>query len=162
MLAVNDVGGTSGQPSHQSHGQQQLIASVVAQQKVIAAQRGADMGDGFSQNMSNRQEKRVEHRIATDRNEMRAQADAAYHSDQARKDSATARKVEQSAESMVFDAQVYQRGADEAQRIVEAQEASAADQKIRSAYIARTGVSDLPSGIRDPGDRVLPKEREGL
>ena len=134
MFAVSEVL-PNGQQNGQSQSQQQVIASVVALQRVIAGQSGAESGDASSRNFSAEKGKvpRVPERAAV-------KADAEAPSERPENS-----ELKTSAE---------------AKSIVEAQEASTTDTTIVAAFQARHGLTDLLSVIRDPEDRMLPTSPE--
>jgi len=131
MFAISEVA-----PSAQTNGhattQNQVIASVVALQRVIAGQAGAESGDASARNFSG-QGDRARIFKTPDRGTERADAD--------QKDWTPMILSEESAM---------------ARSIVEAQEAALTDRKIVAAFQARHGITDLLSVIRDPEDPLLP------
>lgn len=141
MFTVPDVS-QNGQNSGSNVSQQTVIASVVAQQKVIAAQRGNASGDTGRDSMPDQ---------AGREKALRANEEAAKRrSEDKRADAKAQEEATNAAKSS------------EARSIVEAQEASAAEAKVTAAYIGRHSFTDLLSVIRDPEDRVLPKEPANL
>ena len=133
MFQIPEVA-PSGQANGHSSTQQQVIASVVALQRVIAAQSGAQSGDASARNFSGGNARDKEFRNSA-RLKERAEADSRQ----------PPRGMQSSDRSAA------------AQSIVEAQEASITDRKIVAAFQARHGIADLLSVIRDPEDRMLPK-----
>ncbi len=131
MFAISEVA-PNAHMNGQSQTQQQVIASVVALQRVIAGQAGAESGDASSRNFSGSNE-----RGKIMRDIQRAKDREAVEPRDAKPDAPT-------------------RGSATARSIVEAQEASLTDRKIVAAFQARHGITDLLSVIRDPDDRMLP------
>jgi hypothetical protein len=136
MFAISEVA-PNGLAAGQSKSQQQVIASVMALQRVIAAQSGAESGDASARNFAGHDERDKAARNA-ERMKLRAEAEA---------------------RSPAGQMQLSDRSA-AAQSIVEAQEIALTDRKIVAAFQARHGITDLLSLIRDPEDRVLPKSPE--
>lgn len=137
MFAVSEIA-PHGLPAGQTQSQAQLIASVIAQQRVIAARSGAESGDASAGSFSGNNERSREFRNAE---RMKQRAEVESHA----RTPGAALPVDRSAE---------------AQSIVEAQEASIADRKIVAAFQARHGLTDLLSVIRDPEDLMLPSAPE--
>ena len=131
MFAVSEVA-PNGHQSSQTQTQHQVIASVMALQRVIAGQGSAESGDAASRNFSG--------------NTANSARDK------------TARQPD-NVETRTEDAADTSKSAD-ARSIIEAQEATVTDRKITAAFQARHGLSDLLSVIRDPEDRMLPKAPE--
>jgi hypothetical protein len=117
----------------QTQSRQHVIASVIAQQRVIAGQAAAESGDAAARNFSSNDEREKAVRNA-ERVKQRA-ANIPPHP-------TAGVSVDRSAE---------------ARSIVEAQEASTTERKIVAAFQARHGLLDLLSVIRDPEDRMLPQ-----
>lgn len=137
MFAVSEVA-PYGSTSSQTVSQQQTIASVIALQRVIAAQSGAESGDASARNFSGNADRDRAVRSA-ERSRQRAEA------------APTAAKS---------DVPSLPDRSAQARSIVEAQEASMNDRKIVAAFHARHGLTDLLSVIRDPEDRMLPSAPE--
>ena len=116
----------------QTQTRQHVIASVIALQRVIAAQAGAESGDASAQHFSSN-----EQRDKAVRNAERV-------------------KQRQAEASQSTAAPFLSGRSAQARSIVEAQEASAQERKIVSAFQARHSLADLLSVLRDPEDRVLP------
>lgn len=131
MFAVSEVV-PNGPQAGQSQTQQQVIASVVALQRVIAGQSNAESGDSTSRNFSNQKDQIVKTADPADKQV-------------AKETSAEEKPAESSAE---------------VQSVIEAQEAANTDTEITAAFQARHGLSDLLSVIRDPEDRMLPSKPE--
>lgn len=131
MFAVSEVA-PNGPQNGQTQSQQQVIASVVALQRVIAGQSSAEGGDASSRNFSAEKGKTP---VPAERKPLVAK-DA---TEKARDDAKTSA---------------------EAKSIIEAQEASSTDTTIVAAFQARHGLTDLLSVIRDPEDRMLPSAPE--
>ena len=131
MFAVPEVA-PNGQQAGQTQTQQEVIASVQALHKVIAGQATAENGDASARQFAGANARDKSMRTPVKDEEKRA--DATEKPDKGSSD--------QSAQ---------------ARSIVEAQEASATDNKITAAFQARHGISDLLSVIRDPEDRMLPQ-----
>ena len=140
MFAIAETG-QSGQNNTSSQAQQQLIASVVAQQKVIAAQRSTDMGDATTGGHTGHSDNA---RALKNASVMQRETDDKVTVQQQEVDASTEAKSE------------------EARSVIEAQEASAVDQKITKAFMARHELNDLLSVIRDPDDQLLPVDPAGL
>lgn len=137
MFPIHEAAPNGVQAGH-TYTQQQMIASVIAQRRVVAAQAGAE-----SNGASARQFADSGGRNKAIRNVERAQqpgVDIAKPSPPER--------------SVLSDRSA------EAKSIIEAQEASKADRKIIAAFQARYSLSQLLSVIRDPEDRVLPASPE--
>lgn len=131
MFAVSEVA-PNGPQTGQSQTQQQVIASVVALQRVIAGQSSAESGDSSSRQFSDQKEQ-----IAK------------------RPNDAEKRKAQEKRPEMKpADASAQVRS------VIEAQEASSTDTEITAAFQARHGLTDLLSVIRDPDDRMLPTSPE--
>lgn len=116
----------------QTQTRQHVIASVIALQRVIAGQAGAESGDASGR-----------HFPGTD-----ARHKAPRHAD---------RMKPRAADASSLPAPPLPDRSAAAQSIVEAQEASRAERRIVAAFQARHGLTDLLSVIRDPEDRMLPK-----
>ena len=130
MFAVSDVAPnapTNG-PSQTQH---QVIASVIAMQKVIAGQRGGESSGTSDQNARSGSE---------NPNLLRPYKSPAQRNADAER--ATQSQPDPSAE---------------ARSIVEAQEASELEATLNAAFMARHELNDLLSVIRDPEDRMIPQ-----
>lgn len=135
MIAVSDIA-PGAQNTSQPQGQSQIVESVIAQQKVIAAQKSDQTGDAGSDSLAGRErrnaeteskhEKDVRERVETKKAEAAAAADAA------------------------------------AKSVIEARGNEEAELKIKAAFQSRRDMGELLSVIRDPEDRVLPKEPQDL
>jgi hypothetical protein len=134
MFSAIDVA-PNGQPSTQAQNQtqQQLIASVMARQRVIAAQASGGARDASAGDAGSRPSYDPPRRREAPATE--APADKAWPASHRDGTSAAARSI------------------------VEAQEA-AVNKTIIAAFHMRPGMYDLLSVIRDPEDRVLPKSPE--
>lgn len=132
MFAISEIA-PGGSQNGQSQSQQQVIASVIALQRVIASRSGAESGNAAGHSFSNQQEKAA--RLSL-RNNTAPEATA---------------KPER-----VDVAQPQSDTSASARSIVEAQEASQTDSEIVAAFQARHGLTDLLSVIRDPDDLMLP------
>lgn len=135
MFSISDVA-PNGLPTGQTQTQHQLVASVIALQRVIAGQAGAESGDASGRSFSDSKERDKALRNA-DRVKQNAEADALSRNAQALPDRSA-----------------------EMRSIVEAQEAALTERKITAAFQARHGLTDLLSVIRDPEDRMLPTAPE--
>lgn len=132
MFAISEVA-PNAQMNGQSNTQHQVIASVVALQRVIAGQAGAESGDASERNFSGQGD-----RAKVVRPPVRAKE-----------------RVE--SEQRDWTPMILSDASAMARSIIEAQEASLTDQKIVAAFQARHGITDLLSVIRDPDDRLLPR-----
>lgn len=136
MFAVSEIA-PGGAQNGQSQSQQQVIASVIALQRVIASRSGAESGGAAGQGFANQQEKAA-------RLTLRASPLA----------------VAERAPEMAPEAGAPAKDASDpsasARSIIEAQEASQMDSEIVAAFQARHGLTDLLSVIRDPDDKMLP------
>lgn len=131
MFAVSEVApGSAG--SGQSQSQQQVVASVIALQRVIASQSSAEGKGSSSGNLQGGSDGARQAR-ASERSRANLQDAAGERSSEPREEASA-----------------------DARSIVEAQEASMSDKKITAAFHERYGLADLLSVIRDPEDRMFP------
>ncbi|THH35214.1 hypothetical protein E4Z66_15430 [Aliishimia ponticola] len=133
MFAINEVA-SNGPASAQNTSQAQVIASVVALQRVISGRAGAESGDASAREFS----------------DSSAQARTAKA-----KEKADTEPTQEAQKPAMEPTAVPEHNA-EARSIIEAQEASDTDKQITAAFQARHGLNDLLSVIRDPEDRMLP------
>jgi hypothetical protein len=143
MLPVSEVS-QNGHASTQNSSQSQVIASVVAQQKVIASQRNAASGGSGNETLSSNDKQAKAVRNNTINRDKKAQAERT--------------------EQKQIDAKTEQTKSAEARSIIEAKEKSASDAeaKVTAAFMGRHSFNDMLNVIRDPEDRVLPKEPSNL
>jgi len=130
MFAVSDVA-PNAPTNGPSQTQNDVIASVIAMQKVIAGQRGGESGGTSDQNARSGSE---------NPNLLRPYKSAAQRNADANR--ASQGQPDPSAE---------------ARSIVEAQEASELEATLNAAFMARHELKDLLSVIRDPEDRMIPQ-----
>ena len=139
MFAVNEIAPNAQQPS-QSQTQNQVIASVVAQQKVIAARASADSGNAAAKNFSSEAE---QGKVAQLRQSKPNKPSDLQPDGESLQPSETEQGLRENSETV--------------RSIIEAQEASNQNKTITAAFQARHGLTDLLSVIRDPEDRMLPQ-----